>query len=60
MIKFLIKISQRLSTENKVINNLLNALGEIVLLVIEILVALEIINWNDLRKNEIWITDKIA
>lgn len=60
MIKFLIKISQRLSTENKVINNLLNALGEIVLLVIEILVALEIINWNDSRKNEIWITDQIV
>lgn len=60
MIKFLIKISQRLPTENKVINNLLNALGEIVLLAIEILVALEIINWNDSRKNEIWITDQIA
>ena len=60
MIKFLIKISQRLPTENKVINNLLNALGEIVLLVIEILVALEIINWNDSRKNEIWITDQIV
>lgn len=60
MIKFLIKISQRLPTENKVINNLLNALGEIVLLAIEILVALEIINWNDSRKNEIWITDQIV
>lgn len=60
MIKFLIKISQRLPTENKVINNLLNALGEIVLLAIEILVALEIINWNDSRKNEIWITNQIA
>ena len=47
MIKFFRKIRQRLLTENKISKYLLYAIGEILLVVIGILIALSINNWND-------------
>lgn len=50
MIKFFRKIRQKLLTENKFSKYLLYAIGEIVLVVIGILIALQINNWNENRK----------
>lgn len=50
MIKFFRRIRQRLVSENKVSKYLLYALGEIILVVIGILIALQINNANELRK----------
>ncbi|WP_149277768.1 DUF6090 family protein [Pareuzebyella sediminis] len=50
MIKFFRKIRQRLLTENKFSKYLLYAIGEIVLVVIGILIALQINNWNEKQK----------
>ncbi len=47
MIKFFRKIRQKLLTENKFSKYLLYAIGEIVLVVIGILIALQINNWNE-------------
>jgi hypothetical protein len=52
MIKFFRKIRQRLLTENKFSKYFLYAIGEIVLVVIGILIALSINNWNENFKNE--------
>ena len=52
MIKFFRKVRQQLLTENKFSKYLLYALGEIVLVVVGILIALQINNWNTDRKNE--------
>jgi hypothetical protein len=49
MIKFFRKIRQRLLKENKMSKYLLYAIGEIVLVVIGILVALQLNNWNQER-----------
>jgi len=46
MIKFFRKIRQQLLTENKLSKYLIYAIGEIVLVVIGILIALQINNWN--------------
>ncbi len=46
MINFFRKIRQRLLSENKLSKYLLYAIGEIVLVVIGILIALQINNWN--------------
>ena len=51
MIKFFRKIRQRLLSENKLSKYLLYAFGEIILVVIGILIALQINNWNEERKN---------
>jgi len=53
MIKFFRKIRQNLLMENKTGKYLKYAIGEIVLVVIGILIALQINNWNDERKNNI-------
>ncbi|MFC4720958.1 DUF6090 family protein [Geojedonia litorea] len=53
MIKFFRRIRQRLLTENKFSKYLLYAIGEIVLVVIGILIALQINNWNEIRKSRI-------
>ena len=60
MIKFFRRIRQRLLTENKpafaagrLIKYLLYAIGEIVLVVIGILIALQLNIWNENRKNKI-------
>ena len=50
MIKFFRKIRQNLLTENKFSKYMLYAIGEIVLVVIGILIALSINNWNDVKK----------
>lgn len=53
MIKFFRKIRQKLLTENKLRKYLLYAVGEIVLVVIGILIALAINNWNEDRKTDV-------
>ena len=50
MIKFFRKIRQKLLSENKFRKYLTYAIGEIVLVVIGILIALQINNWNENRK----------
>ncbi len=52
MIKFFRKIRHRLLTENKFSKYLIYAVGEIVLVVIGILIALSINNWNEGRKTK--------
>ncbi|MFH4966570.1 DUF6090 family protein [Gaetbulibacter sp. M240] len=52
MLKFFRKIRQRLLTENKFSKYLIYSLGEIVLVVIGISIALQINNWNENRKRE--------
>ncbi|MAP54469.1 DUF6090 family protein [Altibacter sp.] len=51
MINFIRKIRHRLLSENKFSKYLLYAIGEIILVVIGILIALQINNWNDRKKN---------
>jgi hypothetical protein len=51
MIKFFRKIRQRLLTENKFSKYLIYAIGEIILVVIGILIALSINNWNEKQKD---------
>ncbi|SKB67313.1 DUF6090 family protein [Maribacter arcticus] len=53
MIKFFRKIRQRLLTDNKFSKYVLYAIGEIVLVVIGILIALQINNWNEEQKNKV-------
>ena len=50
MIKFFRKIRQKMLTENKFSQYLLYAIGEIVLVVIGILIALQVNNFNEERK----------
>jgi len=53
MIKFFRKIRKNLLSEGKTSKYLKYALGEIILVVIGILIALQINNWNENRKNKI-------
>jgi len=53
MIKFFRKIRQNLLIENKTGKYLKYAIGEIILVVIGILIALQINNWNQNRLNRI-------
>ncbi len=53
MINFLRKIRQRLLIEKKFSKYLLYAIGEIILVVIGILIALQINNWNEWRNDRI-------
>jgi len=50
MIKFFRKIRQRLVSESKFSKYLLYAIGEIILVMIGILLALQVNNWNEKRK----------
>lgn len=50
MIKFFRKIRQKLLSENRFSKYLLYAFGEIILVVIGILIALQINNWNENKK----------
>ena len=51
MIKFFRKIRQKLLAENRFSKYLLYAIGEIILVVIGILIALQINNWNEHAKS---------
>ena len=53
MIKFFRKIRQNLLSENKFSKYLIYAIGEIILVVIGILIALQINNWNESEKNQV-------
>ncbi len=55
MIKFFRKIRIKLIEQSKIRNYSFYAIGEIFLVVIGILIALQINNWNENRKNEIKI-----
>jgi len=59
MIKFFRNIRQKLASENKVAAYLRYAIGEILLVVIGILIALQINNWNEGRKQNIAETEFI-
>lgn len=52
MIKFFRKIRQKLLTENKFSQYFIYAIGEIILVVIGILIAISINNWIDTRKKD--------
>ena len=53
MIKFFRKIRHNLINEGKTTKYLKYAIGEIVLVVIGILIALQINNWNEQRKQKL-------
>ncbi|WP_223033792.1 DUF6090 family protein [Hanstruepera marina] len=53
MIKFFRNIRKKLASENKAMAYSRYAIGEIILVVIGILIALQINNWNENRKNKI-------
>ncbi|WP_406683626.1 DUF6090 family protein [Seonamhaeicola sp. MEBiC1930] len=59
MIKFFRKIRQKLLSEGKMVKYIKYAIGEIVLVVIGILIALSINNWNQERINEKNIQGKL-
>ncbi len=50
MLKFFRKIRQKLIEEDNIRKYLLYAIGEIILVVIGILIALQVNNWNEKRK----------
>ena len=52
MIKFFRRIRQKLVSENKVSKYLLYAIGEIALVMIGILLALQVNDWNENKKND--------
>ena len=51
MIRFFRNIRQKLAAENKVMAYMRYAIGEIILVVIGILIALQVNNWNENRKD---------
>ncbi len=53
MIKFFRNIRKSLINQGKTANYLKYAIGEIVLVVIGILIALQVNNWNEARKERI-------
>lgn len=53
MIKFFRNIRKQLAAENKVASYMRYAIGEIILVVIGILIALQINNWNENRKERL-------
>ena len=59
MIKFFRKIRQKLLTENKFSKYLIYAIGEIVLVVIGILIALQVNNWNEIRKSKLDLINRL-
>ena len=54
MIPFFRKIRKTLADDNKPLKYLRYAIGEIILVVIGILIALQINNWNENRKNKVF------
>ena len=53
MLRFFSKIRYQLATENRAIKYLRYAIGEILLVVLGILIALQVNNWNEQRKSRI-------
>ena len=53
MIKFFRRIRQQLLTKNKFSKYLLYVIGEIVLVMVGILLALQVNNWNEQRKSNL-------
>ena len=53
MLRFFRKPRQKLLPDNKFSKYLLYAIGEIVLVVIGILLALQVNNWNETRKDRL-------
>ena len=53
MVKIFRNIRQKLAAENNVAKYLRYAIGEIILVVIGILIALQVNNWNENRKSEV-------
>lgn len=53
MLFFLRKIRQKLLTENKITGYLLYAIGEIALVVVGILIALQVNSWQEQKKNRL-------
>jgi Family of unknown function (DUF6090) len=60
MIKFFRKTRQQMISENKTSKYLKYAIGEIVLVVIGILIALSINNWNEDRKEEVILKSNLS
>lgn len=60
MISFFRKIRQSLLTQNRVTRYLAYAVGEILLVVIGILIALQVNNWNEYRKDRIQEREVLA
>ena len=60
MIKFFRHIRQRMIKENRVSRYLLYALGEIVLVMVGILLALQVNNWNEQRKEQRVLNDHLS
>ncbi|GHA26090.1 hypothetical protein GCM10007103_04240 [Salinimicrobium marinum] len=60
MMKFFRKIRQKLLTESKFNKYFMYAIGEIVLVVIGILIALQINNWNQVRKDDQILKDYLG
>ena len=60
MIKFFRRIRQKLLTENKFTKYLAYAIGEIVLVVIGILIALQINNWNQSKQEQISLSEYLT
>jgi len=60
MINFFRKTRKKLADDNKPLKYMRYAIGEIVLVVIGILIALSINNWNEREKNEQKETDHLA
>lgn len=60
MLKFFRRIRQNLLAENKTGKYLKYAIGEIILVVIGILIALQINNWNENRKKDNQVRDQLT
>ncbi len=60
MLNFFRKIRRKLSNENKFIQYSRYAIGEILLVMIGILLALQVNNWNESRKQNIELNECIV
>ena len=60
MIRFFRKIRQQLAIDNKPLRYMRYAFGEVVLVVIGILIALQINNWNEIKKTESKIRNSLV
>ena len=54
MLRFFSKIRYKLAADNRVVKYLRYAIGEILLVVVGILIALQINNWNERQKAKVY------